>query len=149
MKRRGYIASVGSAITAGLTGCMDFVSSNPNKGENDGIIDNNNSQSGGVEIDFFTTAVNCTNGTEEVTFIGNPEKDKSIYEFNGQIIAPTSCHDAVASAELNDGTLSVNIKLVGPNGECDQDCTGIVSFAGSIIVEDDKVSTIENTELSV
>lgn len=150
MNRRDYIASLGSAVTAGLTGCMDLVSSNSddNQGSDDPIDQSGSGTQEGPKIDFFTTAVNCAEGPgDEIKFISSPGDDKNIYEFNGQLVVPTSCHDAVASARMEDNTLKVELDVVDPSGECDDSCTGLVSFAGSVTVDDGISENIENTKL--
>ena len=150
MNRRDYIVSIGSAVTAGLSGCMDLVSSDsedPKDGQNDKSSSNDQD---GVNIGFFTTSTNCASGPEdEMRFISSQENDKKTYDFNGQVIVPTSCHDAVASVDLNNNTLRVDINIVEPTEKCDQDCTGLVSFAGSVKVDDSLTDKIENTEIII
>lgn len=152
MNRRDYIASLGSAVTAGLTGCMDLVTSNSddNQGADDPTDQSGSGTQEGTNIDFFTTAVNCASGPgDEIKFISSPEEDKNIYEFNGQLIVPTPCHDAVASARMEENTLKVELDVVNPTGECDEGCTGLVSYAGSVTVDDSIAENIENTELII
>lgn len=159
MNRRKYLASFGSAVTAGLAGCMDMVRSNEEDEEDhgdsntgDGFDDDDDLgevDTEGVEVDFFTTSVDCTDSPDETQFISSPEDNKTNYDFNGQVIAPTSCHDAIASARLEDNTLVVDLNIMDPDIDCGLDCTGLISYAGNVNISDDLTGQIQESEIQI
>lgn len=142
MERRKFILGAGSATTAGLAGCIDLVQSNgdPNNSDPNSNDNNQDGGSGGnpnVELNFFTSNVNCAGDeTDDFASITDPENTDNLYEFSGRMIVPSTCQESSVDLQLQDGTLTVGINSETKLGECEDQCAGAMNFAGAVFVSD-------------
>lgn len=129
MRRRKFIIGAGSATTAGLAGCIDIAESNGDPDQGSGDSD--------TELNSFNSNIKCAEGnTEEFSSIANPESTDDLYEFSGRMIIPNTCQVMDVDTQVEGGTLTVNVTSRTLDTECEDDCAGVATFAGNVLVSD-------------